>query len=132
MITINGFAGLTRWEVALVYQPNLRFPHDKFCICIDWDRRWFFYINSEPPRRRKRREYAVEVERFEVFGLKKTSYIDTTMIIEDIPEKELMQAVNDIGRRKGPLIPIVISRIQHAVARHELFSQEQRAILLEQ
>lgn len=131
MATTSGIAELARWEVALVFQPGLRVPHNKFCICIDWDQRWFFYINSEPTRRKKWRPYTVEVENYEVFGLTKTSYIDTTMIIEDIPEQELIQAVNNIERRMGPLPRNVIWRIQQAVSSHTLFSPEQRTAILE-
>lgn len=124
-------AGLDRWEVILVYRPDLINPHDKFCICADWDRRWFLYINSKPPKFGILSPSDVEVYNYEVFGLwKETSYINTAAIIDDVPEKELMQALADPARRKGPLNPNVVLRVQQSVESHKMLTIEQRDALL--
>jgi len=122
---------LAKWEMVRVRRPDLRQPHDKYCICIDWQRRWFFYINSEPPAFRKAREVAVMVANFEVHGLTKVeSFIDTTQIVDDLPEQQLEEAVADDSRRYGFLAPFVRQRICDALMTHGALTAEQRLAIL--
>lgn len=121
---------LAKWDIVKVWRPDLSQPHNKFCICVDWERRWFLYFNSDPPLFRKARELAVSVENFEVGCLVKTSYIDTTSIVDDLPEKELLEAVNDQTRRAGSVPPFVRERIKEAVESHGVLTDEQRAAIL--
>ena len=109
---------------------HLHRPHYKFCICIDYDRRWFFYIDSAPPPYRKARTVAVAVENFELQCLHKpVSYIDTTSIIDDLPDEYLAQAVVDQDRRHGPLLQFLIDRIKRAVESHGSLTEEQKEII---
>lgn len=122
---------LQRWEIVRVWRPDLHQPHDKFCICVDWDQRWFLYINSQPPQFRKAREAAVAVSNFEVACLTKPeSFIDTVAIIEDVPEDQLDAAINDPQRRHGLLIKAVVERLRAAVAAHGALTPSQRAAIL--
>lgn len=116
---------LDRWDVVKVFRPDLPKPHHKYCICLNWEERWFLYINSEPPQFRKARNFAVSVERHEVHGLIKTSHIDTTAIIDDLPPDELTKALEVPSCRWGPLAPFIVNRITSAITGHNVFTAEQ-------
>jgi hypothetical protein len=121
---------LARWDIVRVFRPDLSQAHDKFCICIEWEKRWFLYFNSDLPRFRKAREVAVSVENYEVNCLRRTSYIDTTSIVDDLPEDHLMNAINDPNRRHGALPPSIIRRLQDAVRSHGVLDQEKMDCIL--
>lgn len=123
---------LQKWEIVRVWRADLRQPHDKFCICLDWVSRSFLYINSEPPQFRKAQESAVMVTNFEVQCLNKPeSYIDTTAIIDDLPEVELQEAVADQDRRHGSIAPFVRERIREAAASNGALTDDERAAILD-
>ena len=121
---------MQRWEIVRVWRADLAQPHDKFCICIDWEKRWFLYSNSEPPHFRKAREIAVSVESFEVNCLTKRSFIDTTFVVDDLPEVELAKALADQARCHGSIPPFIRDRVQAAVRAHKVLTDEQRAAIL--
>lgn len=107
-----------KWDVLRIWCAHLRQPHEKYCICIDWPRQWFFYINSEPPAFRRARLVAVEVSNFEIQLPKDPSYIDTTTMVTDIDPAAADSADNDYARQLGPLLPTVRQRIVAAVRGH--------------
>lgn len=121
---------LPKWEIVRVFRPDLAQPHDKFCICIDWDRRWFLYFNSNPPQFRKARDLAVSVSSFEVVCLRRESFVDTTFVVDDLPETELQAAIVDQDRRHGAVINVVRERIRLAVASHGALTEAQREAIL--
>jgi hypothetical protein len=116
---------LRKWDIIRVFRPDLTQPHDKFCICICPNREWFLYINSQPPKFRKRRQAAVTVASWEVMCLVKTSYIDTASMIDDLPKDHLALALSDHNRQHGPLAPSIRDKIRMAVNAHGVFTQEQ-------
>jgi hypothetical protein len=122
---------LQKWEMVKVWRPDLRQPHDKYCVCISWERQWFLYFNSQPPQFRKARQHAISVSNFEVQGLlNDTSYMDTTYIVDDLPADYLAAAIADEGRRFGALAPFVRRRICEAVRGHGVLTPEQRNVIL--
>ena len=96
---------LSKWDVLRVYRSDLSVPHDKYCICVCPIDRLFFYINSEPPIFRKKREVVVQVARFELTFLHKDSFIDSTTIVSDLPPLSIEEAITDNSRRCGTLPP---------------------------
>ena len=118
---------LNKWDVIRVYRSDLRQPHDKFCICICPLRFWFFYVNSEPPSFRKKRQFAIDVANHELTCLTKpVSYIDTTTIIDDLPEAALAAALLPInGHHYGPIAPFLRKKIIETAQRHGVLSPVQ-------
>lgn len=121
---------MQRWEIVRVFRADLAQPHDKYCICIDWAKRWFLYFNSEPPAFRKAREVVVTVENHEVLCLSHTSYVDTTSIIDDVPEEALQLAIATPARMHGSIAPFVVTRIKQHVQWHAALTEDQRAAIL--
>jgi len=117
---------LERWEVIKVFRPDLHQPHDKFCICISWEKRWFLYINSAPPVARKARELAVRVESYEIHFLIKASYIDTVSFIDDVPEDHIEVALKQKERCLGALPPFVVQRIKREVLSNKSLNDEKK------
>src|ERR1700730_13120446 len=113
---------LQKWDIVRVFRPDLRQPHDKFCICICPKREWFLYINSDPPKFAKKRRAAVTVASWEVLCLSKTSHIDTASMIDDLPKDQLAIALSDPGRQHGPLTPSVRDKVKMAVNSHGVFT----------
>jgi hypothetical protein len=121
---------LKKWDVVRVYRPDIIPPHDKFCICIDVEKNWFFYINSKLPPFRKAREVAVAVENFEANFLTHTSYVDVAQIIRDVPEGKLAEALADHSRMHGQLAPFLIERIKESVRIAASLSENEKDIIL--
>ncbi len=118
-----------KWDIVRVYRPDLPRPHDKYCICISPTRQWYFYINSDAPQYRRAREVAIEVSNFEISCLTHTSYIDTTYVVTDLPEKQLSEAIRDPKRRHGSISPSLRRRIVATAAAHGVLSPEHAAAL---
>ena len=120
---------MEKWDVVRVFCDFIPSPHDKFCICICPLRRWFMFINSEPPAFRKARALAVEVSAFEATFLNHTSYIDTTKLME-LPDDALALAIADAERHHGKTIKTVRDRIIVAVEAHEVMPEDQRQAVI--
>jgi len=104
-------------------------PHDKFCICICPHRRWFMFINSEPPAFRKARELALELDAAAALFLTHTSYIDTTHML--VIEQDILDAaLSEEGRCHGKVSPTLRTWIQGAVGAHEVMPEDQRIAVL--
>jgi hypothetical protein len=65
------------------------------------------------------------VENFEVSCITHTSYIDTTEMISDLPEKELAQALADPKRQHGALSPTLRKAIVGTANGHGVLSPEE-------
>lgn len=89
------------------------------------------FINSEPPQFRKARKLAVEIQNFEAAFLTHTSYVDTTKLQYDIPQRLIDAALREEGRKHGQLAPFVRDRIVEGVAVHEAMQENHRAKVLE-
>jgi hypothetical protein len=120
---------MQKWEVYRVYCDFLQRPHDKFCICICPVRRWFLFVNSDPPAFRRAREVAVSLEAFEAIFLRKQSFIDTTKL-QAFEPGQLAEALADPDRNHGPISPMLRERIRGAVMLHEALTDEQKAQIL--
>jgi len=120
------FVALQKWDIIKVYRGDLNQPHDKYCICICPVRFWFFYVNSEPPAFRKKRQFAIEVANHELICLTKpVSFIDTTAVIDDLPEPGLNAALmSNNGRHFGPIPPFLRDKITAAAQAHGVLSPE--------
>ena len=114
-----------------MWHPDLSRPHDKYCICICPRRHWFFYINSEPPKYRKAREYAVEIDRFQAHFLNRTSYVDTTALVLGFADGRIAQALEEDRRHYGPLMPALCGTIQNMTQRHSVLTADELAAVLE-
>lgn len=121
-----------KWDVLRIWCAHLVPPHYKYCICIDWDQKWFFYINSEKPYSRKAQQHAVEVSNFEIVRLHKNpSYIDTTTMITNIDSIHAIAADGNQEQILGPLLPTVRQRIVDAVRAHGALDPDyETAVLL--
>lgn len=104
-------------------------PHDKYCIVIDAEKGWFFFINSNPPPFRKARALAVELHNYEATFLSHTSYVDTTSY-ELLSDEAVRAAMKDPNRHCGALIKSVREKIVGMVASHEVLSPGPREIVL--
>lgn len=122
---------LRKWDIIRVFRPDLPRPHDKLCICICPKRHWYFYINSEPPLFKRARPVAIEIDNFQVACITHTSYIDTTAIIDDLPARELKEALSDEGRRPGSISPTLRKVIIETVCRHGVLNQAQQDAVCE-
>ncbi|MGO9739989.1 MAG: hypothetical protein ACLPN5_00395 [Roseiarcus sp.] len=58
-----------------------------------------------------------------------TSYIDTTYVVTDLPEKQLSEAIRDPKRRHGSISPSLRRRIVATAAAHGVLSPEHAAAL---
>lgn len=112
-----------------IFCANLPTAHDKFCICICPLRRWFFFINSEPPQFRRAREAAVEIQNFELLFLRHLSFVDTTSLAA-FSADEVETALADSKRQHGPLPPMLRERIKAAMDLHAALTQEERAAVV--
>lgn len=121
---------MKKWDVIRVYRPDIVPPHDKFCICVCPDLKWFFYFNSNPPPFRKARTVAVEVSNFEAGFLSHASYIDVSQIIDDVPTKELADALSDSSRCHGQLAPFLVAKIRQSVAEAASLTKTQKSVIL--
>jgi len=119
---------LKKWDLLRVYRNDLRQPHDKYCICVCPTKKLFFYINSCPPKFHKKREFALEVENFEITCITKTSYIDTTTLIDDLPEAALNEALSDPKRQHGSVSPTLQQKIIATVRAHNALSPEHMSL----
>ena len=107
---------LTAGGVLLIYCTYIEPPHDKFCVCVCPDRRWFFFINSEP---RKSNVGQVPVLPRDLDCLDHESYIDTTKIVT-FTTNELSRA-----QRKGAINPTIKLKIKMAVQAHGILPAKQ-------
>jgi hypothetical protein len=122
---------LQKWDIIRVFRQDLRRPHNKFCICICPKRNWFLYLNSDPPRAPKRRQFAISIPNFQLLGLPKDqSWIDTTTMIDDLPSDQLAVSLADPNCQFGPLLPILRGKIRVEVNAHGVFTQEQTDAVL--
>lgn len=123
---------LSKWDVIKVWRPDLDEPHDKYCICVCPIRLWFFYINSDPPQFRKRRQFAIDVANHELICLHKpVSYIDTTAIIDDLPPDSLAASLMpNHGRHFGSLPPFLRAKVVSVAQAHGVLSPEQLEAVL--
>ena len=117
---------LSAGDVLYVWCEDIVDPHDKFCICVSPENRWFLFINSNPPRLR---EAAVEITSFELMPLRRDSYIDTS-VIYTLSEAELSAAMAEERRHKGPLLPTVRARIKKNAEDHDLLKPAHRDAIL--
>lgn len=120
-----------KWDIIRVFRPDLLRPHDKYCICICPRRKWFFYINSEPPRFAKAAEYAITVQNYQITCITHVSYIDTTSMVDDLPEAQLSEALADVNRQHGSLSPTLRKAIISAAVAHGVLEPEKLAAVLE-
>lgn len=67
---------------------------------------------------KKAREVALEVDNFQISCITKTSYIDTTQVVDDLPEVELAAAKNDPNRHHGSISPTLRKTIIATVLAH--------------
>lgn len=118
---------LQKWDLIKVYRADLSRPHDKFCLCICPIRLWFFYINSDPPTFRKRRQFAIDIANHELVCLTKpVSYLDTTSVIDDLPKDGLTAAlIINNGRHFGPISPFLRTKVIATSQAHGALSPEQ-------
>lgn len=121
---------LKKWEIIRVWFHDLKRPHDKFCICICPLRGWFLFINSERPFGRKAKEYAIDLQNYELRCLSHTSYIDTTTL-EIIDDDRVNLAMEDEDRFHGLLTPSIKKRVIGAVIAHGALPDEQHTTLLD-
>ncbi|MBB99025.1 MAG: hypothetical protein CML67_05755 [Rhodobacteraceae bacterium] len=122
---------MQKWEVIRIYCDHLPEPHDKFCICICPENRWFMFINSRPPMYRKARDMAVSIESHEALFLGHLSFVDTTKLQDDIPDDLVDNALGDPNRNHGVLAPFVRNRIIEGVGSHEVMEPNHRAKVIE-
>ena len=122
---------INKWDIIRVYRHDLMRPHDKYCICICPVRMWFFYINSEPPVFRKKRDYAIVVENFQISCITHTSYIDTTTIIFDLPKDNLEIAISAADRCYGSISPSLRRTIIQRVKLHGALNPDEELSILE-
>jgi len=122
---------VNKWDIIKVFRPDLPGPHDKLCICICPLRNWYFYINSEPPRFRRAREVAITVENYQIGCITHTSYIDTTIIIDDLPQRQLEEALADEGRHYGSVSPTLRKAIIETVRSHGVLPLEMQNAVCE-
>lgn len=121
---------LEKWEVVKVYHPDLRQPHDKFCICICPKNGWFLYVNSDPPFARKAKAVALELSAHEASFIHKTSFVDTTRLEEINTDDRVVKALKEPERRLGAISPSLKRRIIEAVVDHEALAAGMQAVLL--
>lgn len=121
---------LKKWDIIRVWRPDLPRPHDKLCICICPRRHWYFYINSDPPEFRRAREVAIAIDNFEVTCLHHKSYIDTTWMVTDLPQKELDEALGDQRRQYGLISPTLQRRIITTVQAHGVLDPDYAAAVI--
>jgi hypothetical protein len=114
-----------------VWFPETRPKHHKYCICISARRRWFFFINSDPPFARRAREVALAVSSYEVTPLTRESYIDTTVLFELPDDGRIETALKDEKCHYGVISPSLRKRIKEAVKAHDALTAEERAAVLE-
>lgn len=122
---------LLKWQLIRIWFPELQPKHDKYCICICPKRRWFYFINSNPPFARRAKELALTVSKVEVTPLTKDfSYIDTT-VLEEVPDDgRIKTALGNPNCCYGFISPTLRKRIMEAVAAHEALSEEQEDAVL--
>jgi hypothetical protein len=121
---------LLKWHLIRVWFPEFQPKHFKYCICICPERRWFYFINSDPPLYRKARELALAVSRFEVTPLKHDSYIDTTDLVQAPDDGRVKTALADPDCCYGFISPSLKKKIMAAVAAHEALPEEQEDAVL--
>lgn len=88
------------------------------------------FINSEPPRFRKARGFAVEVSSFEAIFLNHTSYIDTTKLVK-LDSTTVEGAIVDQDRLLGKIHRNVRQRIITEVSNHNTLPDLQREAIIE-
>lgn len=120
---------MKKWEVWYIWCSQLPTPHDKYCITIDPEKHWFFFINSDPPRARKARGFAVAIQNFELTCISHESFVDTTTI-EKLIEKDVSAALSEPNRNKGFLSPTLRERICQAAHSHGVLSQDELALMV--
>lgn len=121
---------MRKWDVIRVFCDFLTRPHDKFCICICPEQRWFMWFNSEPPQFRKARQIAVQVSNFEAMFLTHTSYLDTTKLV-CLSDDVLAPALADPKRAAGSLPRSIRDRIVVMVESHDVMPDDQRKAVTE-
>ncbi len=117
---------LSPGDVILIYCRNLKDPHDKFAVCVCPKRKWFFFINSEP--RKRKPDAQVEIRTYELASLDHDSWIDTSSI-KSFSDAELIPAKRDRNRHKGTLSPAVRLKIKKAVREHNRLSEVQAKVI---
>lgn len=122
---------LKKWHLVRLWFKELRPQHFKYCICICPKRKWFFFINSDPPLFRKARELALEVSSFEVTPLRKDSFIDTTDLIAVPDDGRVEDALKEDGDgHYGAISPSLKKKLLEKVREHNALTDEQRTAIL--
>jgi len=114
-------------DVLLVHRRYINPAHDKFVICVDPGRDWFFFINSNP---RRLAAAQVPTEPYELRCLDHRSWVDTSKIVT-FSDEELIPAKRDRHRHKGPLSPMLRLRIKAVVQKHTYLPAGQAAAVNE-
>jgi hypothetical protein len=127
----NSSKELLKWHLLRIWFPESRPKHYKYCICICPKRRWFFFIDSEPPFARKAKEIALPVSSYEVTPLTRECYIDTTVLVEVPDDGRIQAALADDKCHYGFISPSLKKRILEAVNAHSALTAEERAAVLE-
>lgn len=118
---------LASGDVLYVWCDRITPPHDKYCICVLPEDRWFLFINTKPPRAR---EAAVLIRSYELTCLDHDSYVDTSFVYL-LSEDEIASTLAHRSRRKGLLSNMLKLCIKTNVRGHNLLRNELRdAILL--
>ncbi|MBL4805970.1 MAG: hypothetical protein JKY31_01620 [Rhodobacteraceae bacterium] len=122
---------MKKWDVVRIYCGFLKQPHDKYCICICPERRWFYFINSEPPQFRKARALAISIENYEAVFLNRVSYVDTTKVEKNLDTDSIDQAITDQDRHCGAIMPTIRERIRGAVGQHNVLTEEELSLIMD-
>lgn len=119
---------MQKWDVLYIWCRDIPRPHDKYCICIDPEKNWFLFINSDAPASRKARDFAVCVAQHELPILRHESFIDTTSI-ERLHPDEVAAALAEPQRHRGPVSPTLRRRIKEAAASHGALNADELAAI---
>ena len=120
---------MQKWDVVRIHCAELAHAHDKYCICICPVTNLFMFVNSDKPMFRKARDLAVEIANFELHFLKRTSYVDTTKLME-FDAAVVALAWSDQSRRLGTVAPAIRARLCAGVLAHNVMRDEHRALFI--
>ena len=113
-------------DVFLIYCRLINPPKDKFVVCVCPQRRWFFFINSEPW---KPPETQIRLTTNDLDFLAHESWLDTSRI-SCMTEVELNEALGEPGRSKGTLGESVRAKLVNAIENSMTLPKGQIDILL--
>ena len=117
---------LASGDVLYVWCDRITPPHDKYCICVSPEDRWFLFINTKPPRAR---DAAVLIRSYELDCLDHNSYVDTSFVYM-LSEDEIASALARRNRHKGPLSNMLKLRIKTNVRNHNLLRKQLRDAIM--